>query len=245
MFELAINGGRARLTLNRPQARNAIPLDGWGQLAAAVEEAEASGAALLILAGTGGSFCAGADILDFKGFKGDTEAVARFRSAMRLGLERLAGCRIPTIAAIDGPCYGAGVALAIACDIRLAGSAAVFAITPAKFGISYPQADIHRLVNLIGPSQAARLLFTASAIDASEAERIGLVEQSCEDSGAEAEMLANAIGQNSSDSLATLKRGIRLAAEGVASDETQDARFVALLASDALADRLEERRGRR
>jgi enoyl-CoA hydratase/carnithine racemase len=245
MFQLAIDGGRAWLTLNRPQARNAIPLDGWGQLAAAVEEAEVSGAAVLILAGSGGSFCAGADISDFESFKGDTDAVARFRSAMRDGLERLAGCAIPTIAAIDGPCYGAGVALAIACDLRLAGTAAAFAITPAKLGISYPQADIHRLVNLIGPSQAARLLFTAYAIDAAGAERIGLVEQSCEDARAEAEKLANAIGQNSPDSLATLKRGIRLAAEDASCDERQDAQFDALLASDALAERLAERKGRR
>ena len=95
---------------------------------------------------------------------------------MRAALDALRDLPIPTIASIEGPCYGAGVALAMACDLRIAGRGARFAITPAKIGISYPQEDVHRLVALVGPGQAARLLFTAETIDGAEAERIGLVE---------------------------------------------------------------------
>ncbi len=63
--------------------------------------------------------------------------------------------------------------------MRVAGPDASFAITPARFGISYPQPDLERLASLVGPGQAARLLYTAETIDAAEAHRIGLIELVC------------------------------------------------------------------
>src|SRR4051794_27599105 len=176
MFALDLSGPVARLTLGRPEARNAIPQSGWRELAARVREAEASAARALVLAGSPAAFCAGADLRDFPALQRDPAARADFRAAMREGLDGLAAATMPTIAAIEGPCYGAGVALALACDLRLAGPGARFAITPARFGISYPQEDVARLVALVGPGQASRLLLTALPIDAAEAARIGLVE---------------------------------------------------------------------
>ena len=133
-------------------------------------------ARLLVVTGAGGTFCAGADLADFPAMQGDAVAAARFREAMRGALDALRGLVLPTLALIDGHCYGAGVALAMACDLRLASPAARFAITPAKFGISYPQEDVHRLVELVGPGQAARILFTAEPISGGEAQAIGLVD---------------------------------------------------------------------
>lgn len=234
MFALSIDGGVVRLALDRAEARNAIPLDGWAGLAAAAEDAAARGAALLLVEGRGPAFCAGADLTDFPAMHGDAAAAARFRLAMRDGIERVAALPIPTVALVHGPCFGAGVALAMACDIRLAGPAARFAITPAKFGISYPQEDIARLVALVGPGQASRLLLGAQPIDGAEARRIGLAEGILE----EREALVGALLANSAESLAALKAGIALAARGVAADDGQDRRFDALLASDALAVRL-------
>ena len=138
---------------------------------------------------------------------------------------------MPTVAHVEGPCYGAGVALAMACDLRVAGPGARFAITPAKIAVSYPQEDVHRLVALVGPGQAARLLFTAASIDGAEALRIGLAELDALDE--------SAILANDASSLAELKRSIRLASEGVRSDDEQDRRFDALLGGEALARRLE------
>jgi enoyl-CoA hydratase/carnithine racemase len=155
---------------------------------------------------------------------------------MRRALDAIRGLPIVTAALIDGACYGAGVALALACDLRFASGAARFAITPAKFGISFPQEDVHRLVELVGSGQAARLLFSALGIDADEARRICLVD------GDGADETIAAILDNDPDSLLTLKRAIRLAADGRRSDGDQDARFDALFASDALARRLEARR---
>ncbi|MDQ4088028.1 MAG: enoyl-CoA hydratase/isomerase family protein, partial [Pseudomonadota bacterium] len=208
----------------------AIPLSGWSRLAGLVDEVERSGARLLIVSGSNGAFCAGADLNDFAELRRDEEARRRFREEMRGALDRLRDLPMPTVALIDGPCYGAGVALAMACDLRFAGRTAAFAITPAKFGISYPQEDVHRLVELVGAAAAARLLFTALSIDAEEAGRIGLVEL-----GDPAPILA-AILANHPDSLATLKRAIRLAAAACRSDAEQDRRFDALIAASNSAD---------
>ena len=219
MFRLARDGGIARLTLDRPEARNAIPAAGWAELARLLATVEGR---LLVVAGAGGAFCAGADLADL---------AALPRAEMRAALDALRDLAMPTIARIEGACFGAGVALAMACDLRLAGPGARFAITPAKIGISYPQEDVHRLVALIGAGQAARLLFTAAEIDGAEAIRIGLAELSDLD---EAALLAN-----DAQSLAALKRSIRLATEGVRGDPEQDRRFDALLSGETLARRLE------
>ena len=233
MFRLSRDGEIARLTLDRPAARNAIPAAGWAELARLL--VEAADARILIVSGAGGAFCAGADLSDFPALHKEESARARFREDMRLALDGLRNLAIPSVALIEGPCYGAGVALAMACDIRIAAESASFAITPAKIGISYPQEDVHRLVELVGAGHAARLLFTAASIDGAEAARIGLVEFYAVDEAA----LVEAIIANDADSLIVLKHAIRLAAQGCRSDEGQDRRFDALIGGEALARRLE------
>lgn len=235
MFRLDHEGEVARLTLDRPAARNAIALGGWHLFAERLAEIERSSARLLVLCGDGGAFCAGADLGDFPLLARDESERIRFRVSMRNALDKLAALPIPTIALVEGACYGAGVALAMACDIRLAGPGARFAITPAKIGISYPQEDVHRLVALVGSGQASRLLFGAASIDDAEANRIGLVEG---DVAAEADLVA-AILSNSGESIAALKQSIRLASEGRRSHSDQDQCFDALIAGPDLTRRLE------
>ena len=237
MFRLAHEGPIARLTLDRPEARNAIPVAGWDALADRLGEVEKSDARLLIVEGAGAAFCAGADLADFPAMRGNESACVHFRERMRAALDRLRDLAIPTIASVDGPCYGAGVALAIACDLRVAGRGARFAITPARIGVGYPQEDVHRLVALVGPGQAARLLFTALSLDGVEAAAIGLVELYEPEGGIDA--LAAAIADNSRDSLADLKRAIRLASEGCRSHAEQDRRFDALIGGEEVGRRLE------
>ena len=245
MFELSRDGAIARLRMVRPEARNAIALQGWSALADQAEQAERDGALVLILSGeAGGIFCAGADLSSFDRFRHEPEARAEFRQAIRSGLDRLRDLPIPTIALVEGGSYGAGVAVAIACDIRVAGPGAQFATTPAKLGISYPQEDVHRLVSLVGTGQAARLLFGAQVVDAREAERIGLVELFAEDAPEAAEALARSIAGNELQSLRTLKRSIRLASRSILRDDEQDRTFDDLLGSDALFNRLAVHRQR-
>jgi enoyl-CoA hydratase/carnithine racemase len=245
MFDLTLDGGVARLRLDRHMARNAIPAQGWALLAHRCGEASRSGARVLILSGTSEAFCAGADLADFVAFATDPRSATAFRLMMRTGLDALRDLPLATLAAIEGPCYGAGVALAMACDVRIAGMAARFAITPAKFGISYPQEDVARLVALVGPGQAARLLLGAGSIDGAEAARIGLVELAPADVAAAVDELAAAILGNSGESVAVLKRAIRLAGEGKARNDEQDRRFDALFGSDDFRERLAALRPRR
>lgn len=238
MFDLTLDGAVARLRLDRPASRNAVPADQWAVLAARCADAVGAGARLLVLGGGREAFCAGADLADFPALARDAAAVSAFRMAMRAGLDALRDLPIATIAAIEGPCYGAGVALAMACDIRVAGEGARFAITPAKFGISYPQEDVARLVALVGEGQASRLLLGAGSIDAAEAARIGLVEIAAADLGAALDPLVEAILANSGASLVLLKRAIRLAGRGMTRDEAQDRQFEALFGSAEFAERL-------
>ncbi|HEX8621773.1 MAG TPA: enoyl-CoA hydratase/isomerase family protein [Allosphingosinicella sp.] len=238
MFELTRHDGVARLRLDRPEARNAIPAAGWGELAARCGEAAACGARLLVVAGSSEAFCAGADLADFPSFAADPAKATAFRLIMRRGLDALKDLPIATVALVEGPCFGAGVALAMACDLRIAGPAARFAITPAKLGISFPQEDVARLVALVGPGQASRLLLGAGAIDSAEAARIGLVELAPADPGAELESFAAAIRANSAESVAVLKRAVGLAAAGAGRDDEQDRRFDAMFGWPELSERL-------
>ena len=167
--------------------------------------------------------------------QGDEAAAGRFREEMRAALDALRDLAIPTIARIEGYCYGAGVALAMACDLRLAHPRAQFAITPAKLGISYPQEDVRRLVELTGPGQAARILFSATPLLAGEAKEIRLIDADL----AHETALVAAILANDRESLAMLKQSIRRAAAGVRSDPDMDAGFDALLAGDEVGRRLE------
>lgn len=243
MIDLEIDGPVARLLLNRPEVRNALPTSGWEVLAARVQVVAKSAARVLVLSGASGAFSAGADLAEFEQLRLDESARLRFRTAMRGAIDALRALPIATIAWIDGPCFGAGVALAMGCDMRFAAPAARFAITPARMGIGYPQEDVERLVSLVGPGWAARLLFTGKAIDARQAERIGLIEAAAP--AEEAEELVRAVLACDADSVAMLKRGIGLALRGVAQDDEQDRRFDAFFGSDPLAERLSRRRAAR
>lgn len=239
MLHLRVEGRHARIILSRRETRNAIDVEGWHELAELAQSAAKRGAGALIISSLPGSmFSAGADMREFGRFRDDEQARVDFLAALRTGIDSIADLPIPTIALIEGGCYGGAVALAMACDIRVAAPGARFAITPAKLGIGYPQEDVHRLVGLVGPGQAARLLFTGAELDAADALRIGLVEVHDSDAAATAEAMADMIAGHEPESVATLKRSIRLAAAGIARDGAQDRAFLDLLGSPALAAKL-------
>jgi enoyl-CoA hydratase/carnithine racemase len=241
MIKLTHEGPVARLVLDRPEARNALAVRHWEALARTLAQVRESDARLLVVSGAGSAFSAGADLTEFGELQADPDARMRFRRAMRSACEALAELPIATLAWIDGPCFGAGVALAMAADVRAAAPTTGFAITPARIGIGYPQEDIARLVALVGPGWAARLLFTGDTIDAATAERIGLVEAVVDQPGA----LIEAILACDPGSISMLKRGIGLARRAIASDEGQDSSFDALFGSPVLAERLSRRRASR
>ncbi|SEK28773.1 Enoyl-CoA hydratase/carnithine racemase [Sphingomonas palmae] len=201
MIRLSVEAGVARIALDRAAARNALPTTGWLELARVVAQVPANARAVLLASDVPGIFCAGADLRDLARLADDVPARASFRTAMRDGIEALASLPMPVIAGVEGGCHGAGVAVALACDLIVAGPAAHFAIPPARLGIGYPAQDVARLSARVGRGQAARLLFTAETINADEALPIGLV-----DVIGDPAQIAAAIATNDGEALRLLKR---------------------------------------
>lgn len=205
MFRLEIADCVARIVLDRGEKRNAIPMNEWVTLEKMIAEAGSSNARLIVVTSADPeSFCAGADLTEFPTLTGEVRKRQLFRGAMSSALDKVRRSNKPTLAVVEGGCFGAGVSLAMACDIRVASPSATFAITPARFGISYPQPDLEALVKLVGPGQAARLVYGAETIDADEALRIGLVEQVSRDETC-AEAMIRRIASNAPYSLTALK----------------------------------------
>jgi enoyl-CoA hydratase/carnithine racemase len=205
MFSLTYENGIARITIDRGEKRNAVPMAQWGCLEKLIAQANTSEAQAIVFASADPeSFCSGSDLDELIRLKDDPKLRRCFRGSMESVFTKIRAVNKPTVAIIRGGCFGTGMSLAGACDIRVAHPGATFSITPARFGIAYPQSDVDRLVTLVGAGQAARLLFTCVTISADEALRIGLVEQvdDGDDVGSE---LVQGIASNSSLSLRTLK----------------------------------------
>ncbi|WP_423602594.1 enoyl-CoA hydratase/isomerase family protein [Sphingomonas sp. MS122] len=200
----------AILTLDRGGARNAIPIAGWDALAEAARAIAASDARAVILrSAMPGMFSAGADLAEFRDLVEQPGLRVRFREAMAAAIEAIAALPMPVIAAIDGGCFGAAVALTLACDIVVAGDEAVFATTPAKLGLTYPAADVARLKARAGEGQAALMLFTGARIEAEEAARIGLAHRRVAHAQPAAHEFANAIAANVPGAVRALKAVLR------------------------------------
>jgi enoyl-CoA hydratase/carnithine racemase len=172
------NGGVATLLLDHPAKRNAMTGAMWCALPSLLAQAASDPAvAVLRVEGAGGHFCGGADIGEFAASYATPGTAAAANAAIAAAVEALAAFPKPAIAVIRGACVGGGVALALACDLRVAAMDARFVVTPAKLGLIYSQADTTRLLRAVGAARTRDLLFSARVVDAAEALRIGLVEE--------------------------------------------------------------------
>lgn len=216
-------GAIAHLLIDRAAKRNAFTQGMWEALPELLADAMADEAVkVVILRSAGaGTFCAGADIAEFGAGALDPEWRAKNQEAIRRAQHELARAEKPVIAAIDGDCVGGGCGLAIACDLRVASSRARFGITPAKLGLVYSLHDTKLLVDLVGPAQAKRILFTAQLLPAEEAQRIGLIEILDEDCVSAAIALADTIAAASSHSVRNTKKIVRRILDGQADDDAE------------------------
>lgn len=218
-LRLEKDGPAAHLVIDRADKRNAFDMAMWEALprllAGAAEDPETR--LLVVRAAAPGAFCAGADIGELLANKDDPQWRAANQSAINRAQFELTRFPLPTIAFIDGDCIGGGCGLALACDLRVATTRARFGITPAKLGLVYPLHDVKLLVDLVGPGQAKRLLFTGSLIDAEEALRIGLVEALGEEIATFAEPILGA----SAHSTRSIKAFIRKVLDGQVADDAE------------------------
>ena len=171
-------GPLATITLNRPDARNAIDLTMRQELVAALDEVEADAAArVLILTGSGGHFCAGGDVKTMRQRR-QTAAEGRARVQMlNTMVLRLVDFPRPTIAMVDGYAVDAGTNLALCCDLVVASDRAKFGELFNKIGLVPDGGGTWLLSRLVGLARAKELIFTGDVFDAGEAARIGLVNR--------------------------------------------------------------------
>jgi enoyl-CoA hydratase/carnithine racemase len=163
--------GVGRLTLNRPAKRNALNMALRGALDQSLAEFAADdGVRVVVLTGAGTAFCAGADLSDAPQATGHPMA-----EPGRPVAQSLAAFAKPLIAAVNGPAFGGGLELALACDLRVAARGATFALPEVRIGSLPGSGGTQRLVRAIGPAVAARMLFSGEPLSAADALRTGLI----------------------------------------------------------------------
>jgi len=236
---LAIDGEVATLAFDRPAKRNAITLSMWRALPDACAAFAASEAKVLVVTGRGGCFAAGADIGEFEAVYATPQSAADYNAAIAAGIGAIAGLEKPVLAAIEGACVGGGLAVALACDLRIAAPDARLAITPAKLGLTYSLEDTKRLVDAVGASAARDILFTGRLLGAEEALRLRLVDAVEADAPAAAATKAAEIAAASQVTVRAIKATIRAILAGAVEDDA--ATRAAFVASVSGADFVEGR----
>ncbi len=201
---VAHEGDWLECILNRPQTKNAID---DGMLSLLEEALRRRHWRAIVIRGEGSHFCSGYDLTALAQW---TRRPTPALPDDKLGqvLTRLEQHTSPTIAAIEGVCFGAGLELACACDFRLANPDSVFCMPPAKFGIVYAQEGMARVARKVGIQTARWLFLTASKMSADEALRRGLVDMLCDAPTEAATSLAQHVMTLSDTSLAAMKQSL-------------------------------------
>src|SRR4051812_16926075 len=172
---VARDGHVARLTIDRPDKRNAMTAAMWAGLPGVLGGlAEDPGVRVLVVTGAGPSFCAGADIADLLSGPDPDDPMADVRRHNLTAQAALRTFPHPTVAAIRGHCIGGGVELAASCDLRFTDPTGVFGVTPAKVGVVYAPPSTKALLDLVGPAGTKYPPFSGELPDAQEAPRTGL-----------------------------------------------------------------------
>lgn len=157
------------LTLDRPERRNALTVEGCRALEDAVRAAADRGDRALVVQGAGGHFCAGADLGTVDG--------GEYIDALGAACDALVEAPLAAIAAVEGACLGAGLQVALACDLVVVAPTARFGIPAARLGLMVDPATALRLSGRIGPGRASALLLAADELDADGALAAGLAQR--------------------------------------------------------------------
>lgn len=172
-----VDDGIGWITFNNPARHNAVSLEMWQGLAVILESFQHNDAVrVVVLKGAGEkAFISGADISEFDQKRGNAEQKDEYGRISADAHRWLARLDKPLLAMIQGYCIGGGLATALGADIRIATDDAKFGIPAAKLGLGYGYEGLKALADLVGPSSAKDILFTARFLDAREALRIGLI----------------------------------------------------------------------
>jgi len=211
LFDL--DGATAVVTVNRPEARNAMTREMYDELVAACDRVDGDDQIrVMVLTGAGGkAFVSGTDIAEFTAFRSREDGIAYERKIDSI-IDRVERVRVPTIAHINGFATGGGFAIALACDLRVCTPDSRFGIPIARtLGNCLSAATYARLVDMIGPARVKDLLFTGRLVDAVEAASLGLVTRIVEAGAIEAAVraLGAAIAANAPLTIRATKEMVR------------------------------------
>jgi 2-(1,2-epoxy-1,2-dihydrophenyl)acetyl-CoA isomerase len=224
----------AVLTMNRPERRNALSGEMLAGLQAVLAEVElATDVGCVVITGAGGAFCAGGDVKGMAAGSGGgskqarpttDEAIHRQRLSQRATSGKLYSMPKPTLAALPGAAAGAGLSLALACDLRIASENAILTTAFAKVGFSGDYGGTYFMSKLIGAAKARELYMLSERVDALEAERLGLVNRVVPEDALEKETLALAhrLAHGPSVAYRYIKENINRALEGATLGECLD-----------------------
>ena len=211
----AIRDRVAIVTLNRPEARNALSDNLSPALRRMIKSCgDNPDVGAVLITGAGTAFCAGGDVKGMGAHRdpnklamSDEEKVADLRERQSLLTGALHGLRKPTIAALPGPAAGAGLAIALACDIRIAAQSAFVATGYVRIGLSGDYGIAWLLTQLVGTARARELMFTGEKVDAIRCEQIGLVNRVVPDERLQEEAfaLARSLAEGPSLALRAIK----------------------------------------
>lgn len=179
-----IDGGIARITLNRPEKLNSISLEMARQFAAAVEELkERSDVAVVVLSGTGPTFCAGGDVSEISAAANRPDFIGELAATIHNGLAALAALPVVTISALKGAVRGGGIGLALAGDLCIAGRSTTFGAAYSAVGLSPDCGVTATLTASMGMHQALKFVLLNEVMTADAAANAGLVAEVVEDAG--------------------------------------------------------------
>jgi len=175
---VSTEGDVATVTLNRPAARNALSKETAETLTAQFESLVESDARCVVLEGAGPAFCAGGDIdAMLEGVNDDQPPAERVEvvvSALHEAIRTVHSCPLPVVAKIDGPAFGAGAGLALACDLQVASTDGQIGFGFRRVGLASDSGVSYFLPRIVGPNKAKELLFTGELLDADSAAELGL-----------------------------------------------------------------------
>jgi enoyl-CoA hydratase len=172
-------GGVGYMTFNNPERHNAVSLEMWEAASGILADFAADKAIrVVVLTGAGGkAFVSGADISKFESERSNKENIDRYNVAVDKANTAVYEFPKPTIAMIRGYCIGGGVGLALCCDLRICSDNSKFGVPAAKLGLGYGFTGIKKLVDVVGPSFAKEIFYTARQFTAPEALAMGLVNR--------------------------------------------------------------------
>lgn len=173
------HGAVGTMIFNNPKRFNAVSLEMWEGVVEILEDfRNDDDIRVVVLTGAGGkAFVSGADISKFEDERSSQAAIDRYAAAVDRAYNGIHDFPKPTIAMINGYCIGGGLGIAVSCDLRICADNARFAIPAAKLGLGYGYAHIRKLTNLVGPSFAKEIFFTARQFNAEEARDMKLVNR--------------------------------------------------------------------